>query len=89
MEAIKPADAFICHASEDKDIFVRHLANTLIRISMNVFYDEYSIKPGDSLIGAIGSGLRTAKWFIVILSPNFFKKEMDRKGIVFCNIEVC
>ena len=42
-------DAFICHASEDKDGFVRPLAERLVRDHVEVWYDEFSLTVGDSL----------------------------------------
>jgi hypothetical protein len=36
-----------------------------------VWYDEYSLKVGDSLRQKIESGLKDAKKCIVVLSPNF------------------
>jgi hypothetical protein len=42
-------DAFISHASEDKDGFVRPLAKELSRRGFRVWYDEFSLKVGDKL----------------------------------------
>jgi len=63
--------AFISHDSRDKDDLVRELAHELIRIMCPVWYDEFSLKVGDSLRQKIEQGLREAKKCIVILSPNF------------------
>lgn len=37
-------DVFISHASEDKDEFVRPLANALIQHGLNVWFDEMTLK---------------------------------------------
>lgn len=42
-------DVFICHASEDKDSFVRPLAEALKNSHLEVWYDEFSLVVGDSL----------------------------------------
>lgn len=42
-------DVFISHASEDKDDFVRPLANALITEGLDVWYDEMALRIGDSL----------------------------------------
>ena len=42
-------DVFISHASEDKDEFVRPLANALMELGMKVWFDEMTLKIGDSL----------------------------------------
>ena len=68
-------DFFISHASEDKEEFVRELAQQLIRNGATVFYDEYSIKLGDSLTQKINEGLQNAKYGIIVLSNFFFEKK--------------
>ena len=42
-------DPFVLHASEDKDSFVRPLAHTLRVLGLEVWYDEFSLRIGDSL----------------------------------------
>ena len=42
-------DAFISHASEDKEKFVRPLAHKLTLMNIEVWYDEFTLKVGDSL----------------------------------------
>lgn len=42
-------DVFICHASEDKEDFVRPLATLLEQQHIDVWYDEFSLSIGDSL----------------------------------------
>lgn len=68
-------DFFICHASEDKELFVRDLAQQLLRNGASVFYDEYSIKLGDSLTQKINEGLQNANYGIIVLSNFFFDKK--------------
>lgn len=45
----KKWDVFISHSSEDKDSIVRELANLLDKLGVKVWYDEFSLKVGDSL----------------------------------------
>lgn len=73
-ESEKPL-AFISHDSRDKDGFVRQLAHELFKNHCTVWYDEYSLKVGDSLRGKIESGLKEAKKCVVVLSPNFLSNE--------------
>lgn len=63
--------AFISHDSRDKDSLVRALAYELASQLCPVWYDEYSLKVGDSLRASIERGLRESKKCIVVLSPNF------------------
>ena len=67
-------DVFISHASEDKDGFVRPLANALIAEGLNVWYDEMTLRIGDSLRQKIDKGLANSKVGLVVLSPSFIKK---------------
>jgi hypothetical protein len=72
-------DAFISHASEDKDSFVRPLVSCLQQLTVNVWYDEYEVKPGDSLRESIERGLQHSRFGIVVLSESFFAKEWTRR----------
>lgn len=63
--------AFISHDSRDKDSLVRSLALAISKHMCPVWYDEYSLKVGDSLRAAIEKGLKETKKCVVILSPNF------------------
>ncbi len=67
-------DVFISHASEDKDVFVRPLANALISEGLNVWFDEMTLRIGDSLRQKIDKGLANSKVGLVILSPSFIDK---------------
>ena len=67
-------DAFICHASEDKEDLVRLLAQELITRGLTIWYDEFQLKVGDSLRRSIDAGLARSRFGIVVLSPSFFAK---------------
>lgn len=49
LQESKEFDFFISHATEDKDEIVRDLANALIQVGFDVWYDEFELKIGDSL----------------------------------------
>ena len=68
-------DAFISHASEDKDSLVRPLAEALRDHHVEVWYDELSLQVGDSLRRSIDRGLAKSRFGVVVLSPAFFAKE--------------
>jgi hypothetical protein len=70
----KEHDVFISHASEDKESFVRALAEGLRRQGVNVWYDEFELSVGDSLRRSIDKGLANSRFGIVVLSPAFFAK---------------
>lgn len=67
--------AFISHDSEDKDSLVRELVDELNKHLCPVWFDEYTLKVGDSLRESIESGLKEAKKCIVVLSPAFLKNQ--------------
>jgi hypothetical protein len=67
-------DVFISHASEDKDAIVRSLATALAGHGLKVWYDEFTLRIGDSLRQKIDRGLATSRVGLVILSPDFIAK---------------
>ncbi len=79
--ATKLHDVFICHASEDKDEFVRLLAEALRTHHLEVWYDEFALEVGDSLREAIDRGLAASHYGIVVLSPSFFRKRWPRREL--------
>ena len=87
LSATKPSpqatqrDVFICHASEDKDEVARPLARSLQRRGVSVWLDEAELKIGDSLRGKIDEGLRGCRFGVVILSPEFFRKQWTRREL--------
>jgi hypothetical protein len=68
---------FLSHASEDKDDLVRPLAKRL-RTDFNVWYDEYELVLGDSLLQKINSGLTKCDYGVVVLSQHFFAKKWPK-----------
>lgn len=71
-------DLFISHASEDKKDFVRPLANKLRSLNIEVWYDEFSLKLGDSIRRSIDQGLSKSRFGLVVLSGNFFNKNWPK-----------
>lgn len=71
---VRQYDVFISHASEDKDSVVRPLALALKEKGVNVWYDEFELKIGDSLRRKIDQGLSKSKFGIVVISRSFIKK---------------
>ena len=63
--------AFISHDSRDKELIAGKIANELQNRMCPVWYDEYSLKLGDSLRESIEKGLKECKKCVLILSPNF------------------
>ena len=70
LELQKPF-AFISHDSKNKDLIARPLAQGLNSRLCYVWYDEFSLKVGDSLRSEIEKGLKEAKKCILIITPEF------------------
>lgn len=82
-------DVFISHASEDKDDIARPLAEALRERDLEVWYDEYQLRVGDSLRRKIDDGLRRSRFGIVILSEAFFRKgwpQYELDGLVTLSV---
>lgn len=67
-------DVFISHASEDKDMIVRSLAEALKEKKLEVWYDEFTLRIGDSLRRKIDVGLARSRVGLVVISPSFIDK---------------
>lgn len=74
-DSLAKFDAFISHATEDKEDLVRPLAEALISAGYRIWYDEFQLRVGDSLRRSIDRGLAASRFGIVILSPSFFAKQ--------------
>jgi len=83
-------DAFISHATEDKDSLVRPLAQELTKQGFMIWYDEFELTVGDSLRQSIDKGLSRSRYGIIILSKAFFAKnwpQYELNGLTALEIE--
>ena len=84
-------DFFISHASEDKDDFVRGLAEALEAKGAKVWYDEFYAESGEIVLRReIDRGLANSRFGVVVLSKHFFNKEWPQKeldGLVSLEVE--
>ena len=84
-EGLPKWEAFISHASEDKDGLARPLAVALEASGVRVWFDEFTLTVGDSLRRSIDRGLAQSQFGIVILSHSFFSKhwpQLELDGLV-------
>lgn len=63
--------AFISHDSRDKDNIARPMAECFRRWLSPVWYDEYSLNPGDSLRESIEKGIKSCQKCIIVLTKNY------------------
>lgn len=83
-------DVFISHASEDKDTIVRALAHELRSKGLSVWYDEFTLRIGDSLRRKIDLGISKSRFGLVVLSRSFFAKgwtQYELDGLVSMAID--
>lgn len=68
---------FLSHNCKDKPV-VRQIAQTLESVygQENVFYDEWSIQPGDSIIENMNQGLEKCRYFFFFVSENSLASNM-------------
>jgi len=67
--------AFISHDSRDKKEIAEPLALELQKLMYSVWYDDFTLKVGDSLRESIEGGLKECPKCILILTPNFLSNE--------------
>ena len=70
------ADVFISYSRSDS-AFVELLYNELTRRNLNVWYDKYNLTDGGKFMEEIKRAIRTAKYFIPVLSQNIEKEKDD------------
>lgn len=68
---------FLSHNHRDKQL-VRQIAQTLCDVygQDNIFYDEWSIRPGDSIIEEMNTGLEKCRFFFFFISKNSLNSNM-------------
>ena len=81
MAFVAQRDFFLAHASEDKPVVARPLANELTGRGYSVWFDEFELRVGQSLREEIDRGLRDSSYGIVVLSPSFFSKRWPQQEL--------
>lgn len=73
---------FLSHASEDKERFVLNFARQLRENGVDVWLDQWEMKPGDSLVDKIfEEGLKEARAVIIVLSATSVQKSWVREEL--------
>ncbi|HMV84894.1 MAG TPA: TIR domain-containing protein [Blastocatellia bacterium] len=78
-------DVFISHSKEDKPA-ARELAERLRRDGLRVWFDEWEIKPGDSIPLKIQNGLEQSRTLVLMMSANVSASEwvmFERQAVIF------
>lgn len=65
---LKP-NVFITYSHADR-AFASKLATDLFQAGQNVWWDEWELKVGDSLLDKIGAGIQATSYLVALLSPD-------------------
>jgi len=76
-EADFPYDVFLSHSAKDKAV-VRPLAERLRKDGLKVWFDEWVIKPGDSIPAKIEEGLEQSRVLVLCMSANAFGSDWSQ-----------
>lgn len=74
-------DVFISHATEDKEEIARPLAKNLTNAGLRVWFDEFTLKVGQSISESINYGLANSAYGIVILSEHYLRKDWTKREL--------
>jgi hypothetical protein len=66
-------DVFVSYAKEDSD-FAKSLVKALKARNISVWYDQGELRLGNSVLRHIEDGLEHSDFFLLLLSPEYFKK---------------
>jgi len=77
----KRPSVFLSHASEDKTTFARPLANALKQRGLDVWFDEFELKLGDSIRGEIDRAVAECDFAVALLSEHFFQKPWPQQEV--------
>ncbi len=75
-----PFDLFLSHSSRDKAV-VRAAAERLRADGLRVWFDEWVLKPGDSIPAKIGEGLEHPSVLVLCMSANAFGSDWAQEGV--------
>jgi hypothetical protein len=64
-------DVFLSHSAKDKDV-VRAVAERLRNDGLKVWFDEWVLKPGDSIPAKIEEGLEHSRVLVLCMSAQAF-----------------
>lgn len=80
--AIAAPGVFVSHATEDNDRFARGFAEGLRENGCRVWFDEWELLPGDSLVDKVfEEGLKDADVMVVVLSAHSVDKPWVREEL--------
>jgi hypothetical protein len=79
-------DVFISHSSKDKAV-VREVAERLREDGLKVWFDDWEIRPGDSIPAKIEEGLEHSRVLVLCMSANTFGSGWARLESYTCRFK--
>ena len=79
-ENINMSTIFLSHTSIDKP-FVEKLAKDLNNLGINVWYDKYQIKVGESILWKIDEGIKESEYLGIVISQEAMRSEWVKTEI--------
>jgi len=80
-------NVFISHSHRDKR-FVEWLANSLAASGIDVWYDDWEIKVGDSILEKVNDGISQSDFLIVVLSKSSMNSRWVREELNAASAEM-
>lgn len=74
-------DIFLCHAWEDRQGAAKDLCDLLIESGATVWFSEYDVGLGKSLLTEIDKGLRSSRAGIVLVTPGMLRTLEGATGV--------
>lgn len=78
---MKEFELFISHAVEDKESIANELNERLKAEGIKVWYSGDELNVGDSILQAVNQALKTVKFGVVILSPDYLHKRWTMREL--------
>ena len=73
---------FISYSSDDRE-FVAKLVLDLSARGFEVWYDQWELEVGDSLIEKIEEGIQSSSWLCIILSPSSIESRWVKEELKY------
>jgi tetratricopeptide (TPR) repeat protein len=80
LSAVMKRNVFISYNHQDKD-FAGRLANDLKESGLSVWWDQWEIKVGHSIIQKVSDGIEGSAYLIVVLSPYSVKSDWVKREV--------
>ncbi|MEX2303925.1 MAG: toll/interleukin-1 receptor domain-containing protein [Bryobacterales bacterium] len=77
-----PREAFLSHASDDKEIAER-LAGVLVAHTVPVWYSHRDILGAQQWHDEIGAALHRCDWFLLLLSPSSVRSKWVKRELLY------